>query len=114
MKRPYVNPKIEYVQVQSNQNVSDICWGYAKNGKTFYYDVPGYGYAILHVTGKSCNSGVVFSVEFSDPGNMTSAQIAAGEAYMQKVIAECKAISGNNAEPFKGSPFVPTPDLSWS
>ena len=114
MKRPYVNPKIEYVQVQSNQNVSDICWAYAKNGKTFYYDVPGYGYAILHVKGKSCNSGVVFSVEFSDPDNMTSAQIAAGEAYMQEVIAKAMATAGNSAEPFSSSPFVATPDPSWS
>ena len=114
MKRPYVNPKIEYVQVQSNQNVSDICWAYAKNGKTFYYDVPGYGYAILHVKGKSCNSGVVFSVEFSDSDNMTSAQIAAGEAYMQEVIAKAMATAGNSAEPFSSSPFVATPDPSWS
>ena len=114
MKRPYVKPKIEYMQVQSDQNVSAICWGYAKNGKTFYYDVPGYGHAILHVTGNSCNSGVVFSVEFSESDNMTSAQIAAGEAYMHEIIAEAKAIAGNRAEPFKGSPFVATPDPSWS
>ena len=114
MKRPYVNPKIEYVQVQSNQNVSDICWAYAKNGKTFYYNVPGYGHAVLHVVGKSCNSGVVIGVEFSDPSGMTSGEIAAAEAYMQKVIAEAKATAGNRAEPFKGSPFVASPDPSWS
>lgn len=113
MKRPYANPKIEYVQVQSNQNVSDICWAYAKNGKVFYYNVPGYGYAILHVNGKSCDSGVVFSVEFSDPSNMTSEEIAAGEAYMQKIIADAHNKAGNSAEPFSGSPFVATPDPSW-
>ena len=114
MKRPYANPKIEYVRVQSNQNVSDICWAYAKNGKTFYYNVPGYGYAILHVSGKSCDSGVVFQVEFSDPENMTPEEIAAGNAYMQDVINEARATSGNSAEPFSGSPFVATPDPSWS
>ena len=114
MKRPYVNPRIEYVRVQSNQNVSDICWAYAKNGKKFYYDIPGYGYAILHITGRSCNSGVMIGVEFSDPTGMSSSQIAAAEAYMQGVIAEAKAKAGNNAEPFKGSTFSASPDSSWS
>lgn len=114
MKRPYVNPKIEYVRVQSDQNVSDICWAYAKNGKKFYYDIPGYGYAILHIAGKSCNSGTMIGVEFSDPDGMSSGEIAAAEAYMQKVIAEAKATAGNRAEPFKGSTFADSPDSSWS
>ena len=114
MKRTYASPKIEYVQVHSNQNVADICWAYGKNGKEFYYDIPGYGHAILHVTDKSCASTTLIGVEFSDSASMTSAQIAAAEAYMQKVIAESKAIAGNNAQPFKDSPYVATPDPSWS
>ena len=114
MKRTYATPTIEYVQVRSNQNVADICWAYAKNGKNFYYDIPGYGYAILNVVGRNCNKGTVIGVEFSDPSGMTSAQIAAAEAYMQEVIAEAKAIAGNNAQPFKSSPFVSSPDSDWS
>ena len=114
MKRTYECPKMEYVLVQSEQNVADICWAYAKNGKDFYYDIPGYGYAILHVVGRSCNTGTVIAVEFSDPTGMTSAQIAAAEEYMQDVIAQAKATAGNNAQPFKGSQFVGNPDLDWS
>ena len=114
MKRAYASPKIEYVQVHSNQNVADICWAYGKNGKTFYYDVPGYGYAILHVTNNSCAKSTVIGVEFSDPQGMTSAQIAAAEAYMQKVIAEAIATAGNKATPFKGSLFAASPDSDWS
>ena len=114
MKRTYASPKIEYVQVHSNQNVADICWAYGKNGKKFYYDVPGYGYAILKVVGGSCTHSAVIGVEFSDPSGMTSAQIAAAEAYMQQVIAEAKATAGNKAQPFKGSPFDASPDPTWS
>ena len=114
MKRPYECPKIEYVLVQSNQNVAAICWSYAKNGKDFYYDVPGYGYAIMHVVGNACNSGTVIAVEFSDPTGMTSAQIAAAEAYMQDIIAQAKATAGNNSTSFKGSQFVSSPDSDWS
>ena len=114
MKRTYASPKIEYVQVRSNQNVADICWAYGKNGKKFYYDIPGYGYAILHVTTRNCASSTIIGVEFSDPAGMTSAQIAAAEAYMQKVVAESKAAAGNNAQPFKSSPYVASPDPDWS
>ena len=114
MKRTYASPKIEYVQVHSNQNVADICWAYGKNGKKFYYDIPGYGYAILHVTNRSCASSTIIGVEFSDPSGMTSNDIAAAEAYMQRVIAEAKATAGNNAQPFKSSPFDASPDPTWS
>ena len=114
MKRPYASPTIEYVQVQSSQKVSDICWAYGKNGKNFYYDIPGYGYAILHVTNRSCASSTLIGVEFSESANMTSAQIAAAEAYMQQVIAESKALAGNNAQPFKSSPYSASPDPDWS
>ena len=114
MKRPYASPKIEYVQVHSNQNVADICWAYAQNGKKFYYDIPGYGHAILKVVGGSCNHSAVIGVEFSDPSGMSSSDIAAAEAYMQQVIAEAKAIAGNKAQPFKSSPFTASPDPSWS
>ena len=114
MKRPYASPKIEYVQVHSNQNVADICWAYAKNGKEFYYDIPGYGYAILQIVGGSCTSSAMIGVEFSDPSGMTSSDIAAAEAYMQRVIAEAKATAGNKAQPFKNSPFDASPDPTWS
>ena len=115
MKNEYVKPSMQWVPMRSNDAVADVCWAYAKNGKDFYHDIPGYGHAILRITSNGgCNGGVLFAVEFSDP-NMTSAQIASAKAYMDKVIAQAKAESGGGkATSYKGSPFEGSVSPSWS
>lgn len=114
MKRKYEKPYLQWVAMQSNEAVADICWAYARNGKDFYHDVPGIGYAILTVTGKSgCDNKATFVYEFSNP-HLTASQRAEAQAYIEKVIAEAKATAGNKASSYKGSPFTQNPDVSWS
>ena len=113
MKREYVSPSMEWVSMRSTEAIADVCWAYAKNGKDFYHDIPGYGYAILHIVGGGCSKGTLFAVEFSDP-TMTSQQVADAKAYMDKILAEAVAKSGNNATAYKQSDFEARVDPSWS
>lgn len=114
MKRIYAKPNMRSVPIVSGQAVADICWAYAKNGKSFYYDVPGRGYAILQITSsRGCDGGTLFDIDYSE-ANLTPEEIASFDAYMEKIIAQAKATAGNSAEPFKGSPFSSSADPSWS
>ena len=116
MKREYVSPSMQWVAMRSNEAVADICWGYANNGKKFYHDIPGMGYAIIKITSSGgCKANLVFVVEFSDGTQMTPTEKATAQAYIDKVIAQAKAQSGGgNASNYKGSPFSASPDTSWS
>ena len=116
MKREYESPSLQWVAMQSGEAVADICWGYANNGKTFYHDIPGMGYAILNIISSGgCKADLVFVVEFSNGEEMTAAQRAAAQAYIDKAIATAKAQSGGGkASSYKGSPFVSNPSPSWS
>ena len=116
MKREYVSPSLQWVAMRSSEAVADICWGYANNGKTFYHDIPGLGYAILNIISSGgCKADIVFVVEFSNGEQMTPSQRAAAQAYIDQAIAEAKAkAGGGNASSYKGSPFVASPDHSWS
>lgn len=115
MKRPYVKPKIERVPIRPDQAVADICWAYAKNGKPFYYDVPGVGYAQIHAVAKGgCSSATDFTVEIFADRPMTSAQIAQAEQFILQHINESVALAGNKPSPFKGSDFSKSPSPDWS
>lgn len=116
MKREYVRPSLQWVAMEANEAVADICWGYANNGKEFYHDIPGMGYAILEIVSSGgCKADLVFVVEFSNGAQMTAAQKAAAQAYIDKAIATAKAQSGSgNVSSYKGSPFVDNPSPSWS
>ena len=114
MKRVYEKPNIQCVHNASEQAVADVCWAYAKNKQPFYYNVPGRGYAILKIaSGGGCNGGVLFDIDYSET-DLTPEEIASFDAYMEKVIAQAKAQAGNNATPFKGSPFSADEDPTWS
>ena len=114
MKRPYEKPNIQCVTIASEQAVADICWAYASNKQPFYYNVPGRGYAILKIVSSGgCSSGVLFDIDYSET-DLTPEEMASFDAYMEKVIAQAKAQAGNNATPFKGSPFSGTEDPTWS
>ena len=114
MKREYEKPRLQWVTMEANEAIADICWAYAKNGKDFYHDIPGVGYAILTITGGSgCDNKATFVYEFSNP-HLTAAQRAAAQAYIEKVIAEAKAKAGGKASSYKGSVFVSSPETSWS
>ena len=116
MKREYERPSLQWVAMEADKAVADICWGYANNGKNFYHDIPGMGYAILKIVSQGgCKADLVFVVEFSNGAQMTAAQRAAAQAYIDKAIATAKANSGGGkASNYKGSPFVSSPDVSWS
>lgn len=115
MKREYVSPSLQWVAMRSSDAVADICWAYARNGKDFYHDIPGMGYAILKIVSSGgCKADVVFVVEFSSGEQMTASQMAAAQSYIDKVIADAKAKAGNKASNYKGSVFVASPDYSWS
>lgn len=114
MKRVYEKPAMQWVAMQSNEAIADICWAYARNGKDFFHDIPGVGYAILSIVdSKGCDNKATFVYEFSNP-HLTAAQRAAAQSYIEKVIAEAKATAGNKASNYKGSSFVSSPDASWS
>ncbi len=113
-KRLYEKPNIQLVPIVPEQAVADVCWAYAKNKQPFYYNVPGRGYAILKIaSGGGCNGGVLFDIDYSAT-DLTPEEIASFDAHMEKVIAQAKAAAGNNATPFKGSPFSGSTDSSWS
>ena len=116
MKRKYEKPHLQWVAMQSNEPVADICWGYANNGQPFYHDIPGLGYAILEIVSQGgCKADLVFVVEFSNGDQMTATERAAAQAYIDKAIAKAKAESGSgNTSSYKGSPFVADPSPSWS
>lgn len=115
MKREYKKPFFQRVTMHGNTDVAAICWAYAKNGKDFYHDIPGLGYAILHFgTSNGCNGGALIVVEFPTNLGLTSEQIAKGKAYMEKRIAQAQAEAGNNAEPYKGSTFSNKVESNWS
>ena len=116
MKREYERPSLQWVAMRSNEAVADICWGYANNGKKFYHDIPGMGYAIIKISSSGgCKANLVFVVEFSDGRQMSESERIAAQAYIDKVIAQAKAESGGGkASNYKGSPFSASPDYSWS
>ena len=114
MKKLYEKPNITCVPIMSGQAVADICWAYAKNKQPFYYNVPGRGYAILKIASNGgCSSGVLFDIDYSAT-DLTPEEIASFDAHMEKVIAQAIASAGNNATPFKGSPFSGATDPTWS
>lgn len=115
MKKEYVKPSVQWVSMRSSEAVADICWAYARNGKDFFHDIPGYGYCIITIQGGSgCDANAVFVLQYSNP-NMTDAQRQQAESYMQGVIAQAKAEAGNKASSYKNSNhFSKNPDPSWS
>lgn len=114
MKRVYEKPAMQWVVMQSNEAIADVCWAYAQNGKDFYHDIPGVGHAILTIVDSSgCDNQATFVYEFSN-AHLTATERASAQSYMEQVIAEAKAKAGNKASNYKGSPFVAKPDYSWS
>lgn len=114
MKREYKKPLMQRVTMHPSEDIAAVCWGHAPSKKTFYHDIPGLGYAILHMEGSNCDSGNVILVEFPTDLGLTSAQIAAGRAYMEERIAYARATAGNSGEPYKGSIFSAKVDKNWS
>ena len=115
MKREYKKPLVQRVIMCPSEDIAAICWAFAKNGKNFYHDIPGLGYAILHFeTTNGCNGGALIIVEFPTDLGLTSEQIARGKDYMEKRIAQAQAEAGNNAEPYNGSTFQNKVDSNWS
>lgn len=105
-KRCYVEPKSSFVRMRGAAAVADVCWAYANNGKEFYYNTSGPGYAkITLTTTGGCNGATIANVEYSD--KVTGDKRA-------EIEAAVASAGGNNAEPFSGSPFSQKVDPSWS
>lgn len=105
-KKIYSEPKSRFVQMRGAQAVADVCWAFAKNGKEFYYNTSGPGYAkITMTTTGGCDGGIIANVEY----------INGATADKRSEIDDAVALAGgNSAEPFKGSPFSDKVDNSWS
>lgn len=113
MKRTYNSPEMHWVPVCSNSAVADVCWAYANNGKPFYYNTYGKGYAELYAMGGKCNKNVFFEIRYY-PEDLSAEEKAIADADMQRVIAQVTAEMPQKPNNYKGSSFSPSVDPSWS
>lgn len=105
-KRCYVEPKSSFVRMRGAAAVADRCWSYAKNGKEFYYNTSGPGYAkITLTTTGGCNGATIADVEYFN---------GATEAKRAEIEAVVASAGGNSAENFLGSPFSHKANPGWS
>lgn len=112
MKKAYEKPSLEWIPIRPEQPVAAPCW--ANSGKKpMYHDVPGHGYAEVHMTG-GCGKATIVTVTFPDAAHMTSQEKEAAEAWFMQHLAEKMAAAGNNMAPFKGNEFTTRPDPEWS
>ena len=111
-KKTYSEPKSRFVQMRGAQAVADVCWAYVNNGKEFFYNTSGHGYAKITMqkgTGNGCDGAAITSVEY------IGIDATADVAVLRKEIDAAVALAGgNSAEPFSGSPFVSKVGKDWS
>ena len=100
-----------WTPVRSSDAVADVCWGYANNGKPFYYNTYGAGYAELYIGGQKCTEQINFVIVYH---NMTAETQEIAAADMERVIEQAKRESASNTNSFKGSPFSPDVGPTWS
>ena len=114
MRRNYEKPKLVWNPIRSGRGIAAVCWGHAQSGKPFYYNTYGTGYAELICKG-SCKDtlGHVYTIKYY-PEDMSTADRAAADADMQRVIAELRQNPPNAPNPYKDSIFTADPDPSWS
>ena len=113
MKRSYSSPQMQWVPICANRAVADVCWAYANNVKPFYYNTYGKGYAELYAMGGDCTKDVFFEIRYQ-PEDMSAEDKAAAERDMQEVIARVVAEMPQKPNNYKGSPFAPSVDPTWS
>lgn len=113
MKKAYEKPSLEWIPIRPEQPVAAPCWANAGK-KPIYHDVPGKGYAEVHLSKGGCGKATIVAVIFPDATHMTSQEKEAAEAWFMQHLAEKMAAAGNNMAPFKGSEFTTSPDPDWS